>query len=112
MKANNLGCMRFSILVLCLCMAAPPVVHAQDAIEWWILNREAMDLYAAGNYDRAVAVAQKALEVAEQNFGLDHPDVAATLHNLAFFYVGGGRLRQGRAALQALAGDLGESAGL
>jgi tetratricopeptide (TPR) repeat protein len=62
-------------------------VHAQGAgIEWDILNQEVMDLYRAGKYDRAVVVAQKALQVAEQNVGPDHPDVATSLNNLAELY--------------------------
>jgi tetratricopeptide (TPR) repeat protein len=53
------------------------------SIEWKILNQECTDLYRAGKYDRAVVVAQKALQVAEQNVGPDHPDVATSLNSLA-----------------------------
>jgi len=61
--------------------------HAQGAgIEWDILNQEVMELYRAGKYDRAIVVAQKALQVAEQNAGPDHPDVATSLNNLASLY--------------------------
>ncbi|WP_347243416.1 tetratricopeptide repeat protein, partial [Thermogutta sp.] len=60
----------------------PSIVHAQGAgIEWETLNREVMDLYRAGNYGRAVVIAQKALQVAEQNVGPNHPDVATSLNN-------------------------------
>ena len=59
----------------------------QDAgIEWENLDKEAMDLYHAGEYDRAVIIARKALEVSEKNVGLDHPDVAVSLNNLAGLY--------------------------
>ena len=40
----------------------------------------------AGKYNRAVLVAQKALEVAEENVGPDHPSVATSLENLAALY--------------------------
>ena len=61
--------------------------HAQGAgIEWETLNQEAMDLYRTGQYGRAVTVAEAALKVAEQNVGPDHPDVAASLENLAGLY--------------------------
>ena len=40
----------------------------------------------SGKYDRGVVVAKKALEVAEQNVGPDHPSVAASLNNLAELY--------------------------
>ncbi|MDA0770691.1 MAG: tetratricopeptide repeat protein, partial [Chloroflexi bacterium] len=49
-------------------------------IEWDILNQEVRELYQAGEYDRAVPMAHKALEVAEQNVGPDHPDVATSLN--------------------------------
>lgn len=39
-----------------------------------------------GQYDRTVVVAQKALEVAEQNVDPDHPAVARSLENLAALY--------------------------
>jgi hypothetical protein len=46
-----------------------------------------MTLYRAGKHDRAVVVvARKALEVAEQNLGPDHRDVATSLNNLAVLY--------------------------
>ena len=45
-----------------------------------------VDLYRAGEHDRAAVVAQTALHVAEQNVGPDHPDVAMSLNNLAALY--------------------------
>ena len=64
-----------------------PNVFAQGAgAEWETLNQKVMDLYRTGNYDRAVTVAKKALEVAEKNAGPDHPDVATSLNNLALLY--------------------------
>jgi len=68
-------------------VASRVVEQGQGAgIEWDTLNTEAMDLYRAGKYNRAVVVAQKALQVAEQNVGPDHPDVATSLNNLALLY--------------------------
>jgi tetratricopeptide (TPR) repeat protein len=62
-------------------------VHSRGAgIEWNVLIQEAAELHRAENYDRAALVAQKALQVAEQNVGPDHPDVAASLNNLAGLY--------------------------
>ncbi len=55
-------------------------------IEWDILNQEAQTLYQEGNYDRAVVVAKKSLEVAEKNAGPDHADVAFSLEKLAGLY--------------------------
>ena len=42
-------------------------------------QQEVMDLYRKGQYDRAVVVAQKALKVAGQNAGPEHPHVATSL---------------------------------
>ena len=55
-------------------------------IEWVALNNEAVSLHEHGHYDRAVVVAKKALKIAEQALGPDHPDVAAILNNLAELY--------------------------
>ena len=74
-------------LAFALLSGMSSVAHAQGAgVEWDALNREVMELYRAGAYDRAVAVAQKALRVAERNVGPDHPDVATSLENLAALY--------------------------
>ncbi len=75
------------VLTLVLLSAMPLLTHAQGAgIEWDILNQETMELYQAGKYDRAVVVARKALQVAEQNVGPHHPAVATSLNNLAGLY--------------------------
>ena len=79
--------LRIILITLVILVASATVLRAQGAgIEWEILNQEAMELFQAGKYDRAVIVAQKALEVAEQNVGRDHPDVALSLNNLAELY--------------------------
>ena len=59
--------------------------HAQG-IEWEILNKEVVALYQQGQYDRAVIVAKKAIEVAEKAIGRDHPDVATSLEKMAALY--------------------------
>lgn len=69
-------------------------------IEWEILNQEVMELRQAGKYDRAVLLAHKALQVAEQNVGPDHPDVARSLGNLAALYRATGRGSQAEALEQ------------
>ena len=75
------------VLALAFLGAMPSIAHAQGAgIEWDILNQEVMELYRVGKYDRATLIAQKALQVAEQNVGPDHPDVATSLENLAALY--------------------------
>ena len=57
-----------------------------QGIEWKTLNDEVMSLYRQGRYDSAVVVAKRALQVAEQSLGPDHPSVATILNNLAELY--------------------------
>jgi hypothetical protein len=47
------------------------------------LNLKSAAAKREGKYDRDVLVAQKALEVAEQNVGENHSEVATTLNNPA-----------------------------
>ena len=74
-----------------LCLTTPPVCAEGAGIEWDVLNDEVMELLRTGQYDRGVVVAKKALEVAEENVGPDHPDVATSLNNLASLYKTMGR---------------------
>ena len=69
-----------------LCLATPPVWADGAGIEWDVLNDEVKKLYRTGQYDRGVVVAKKALDVAEQNVGANHPDVATSLNTLAELY--------------------------
>ncbi|MBM4111486.1 MAG: tetratricopeptide repeat protein, partial [Phycisphaerae bacterium] len=64
-----------------------PAAFSQGAgIEWDTLNKEVMRLFQAGDYKRATVIAEKALKVAEENVGPDHPSVATSLGNLAELY--------------------------
>ena len=82
-----MDCTRTIATALMLLSLATSSAFAQGAgLEWEILNEEVKELYRTGKYDRAVAVAKKALEVAEENVGLNHPDVATSLNNLAALY--------------------------
>ena len=56
------------------------------ATEWESLTGEVMKLYSAGDYTQGVIVAKRALQVAQQNDGPDHPNVALSLGNLAELY--------------------------
>ena len=55
-----------------------------------ILNDEVVSLYQKGEYTRATKVAKKALHIAEETLGKNHPDVALSLNNLARLYYGQG----------------------
>ena len=85
---------RVGMVVLLLLLPTSSVFAQGAGIEWDTLNKEVMELYRAGNYDRAVTVAKKSLEVAGRNTGLDHPSVATSLNNLAELYKTQGQYAQ------------------
>ena len=82
-----------TVFLLLLLFGAAASAHAQG-IEWEALNKEVMSLNQKGQYDRAVVVAKKALDVAEKAVGPDHPSVATSLNNLALLYNTQGRYAQ------------------
>ena len=71
---------------LLLLLVVPSVLAQGAGIEWDILNQEVRELYRTGKYERAVVVAKKALQVAEQNVGPDHPAVATSLNSLGMLF--------------------------
>ena len=74
------------LVAICWCALLLTGPAAAQSIEWKTLGQEASTLYRQGKYDQAVVVAKKALEVAEREFGPEHPDVATSLNNLAGLY--------------------------
>jgi Tfp pilus assembly protein PilF len=73
----------FVALLFILCTGI--TAYAQG-VEWETLNNEVVSLYKQGRHDRAIVVARKAIQVAEQTVGPNHPSVATGLNNLAFLY--------------------------
>lgn len=55
------------------------------------LNREVFSLYRDGDYERALARALEASELALRTLGEEHPEHAASIENLAAIYKGMGR---------------------
>ena len=80
-----------TLIALAALLSAPSVCAEGAGIEWEILNDEVRELYRTGQYARAVVVGKKALKVAEEIVGPDHPSVATTLNNLAALYRATGR---------------------
>ncbi|MEK6742204.1 MAG: tetratricopeptide repeat protein [Nitrospirota bacterium] len=74
-----------ALLLLLLAFGTGVPAYAQGT-EWDMLNAEVMSLYKQGHYDRAIVVAKKALQVAEQAVSPNHADVATSLNNLALLY--------------------------
>jgi hypothetical protein len=50
------------------------------------LNKQVTELYQAGKFNEAVPIAQEAVELSEKALGLDHPNTALALSNLARLY--------------------------
>nr|WP_187329212.1 CHAT domain-containing tetratricopeptide repeat protein [Halomicronema hongdechloris] len=55
------------------------------------LNQQVIELYQAGRYQEAIPLAEEALAIRRQQLGERHPDVAASLNNLAALYEAQGR---------------------
>ncbi|MBI2354999.1 MAG: tetratricopeptide repeat protein [Deltaproteobacteria bacterium] len=82
-----------ALLLLIHLLGTGVPAHALDS-ELQTLNKEVISLYRQGRYDDAAVVAQKALQVAEQSLGPNHPDVAECLNNLAGMYKTQGQYAQ------------------
>jgi tetratricopeptide (TPR) repeat protein len=95
-----LGLIARGLAALGLAVPGPEKRARQDidrqlvAGEWAVLSEEVMSLYQKGQYDRAVVVAKKALNVAEKAGGSNHPSVAVSLNNLALLYQAQGQYAQ------------------
>jgi len=86
---------RIVMAALVVFLSGTAIVHAQGAgIEWDILNQEVMELLRQGNYAKAAVLAHKTLDVAVDNVGPDHPDVATILENMAIMYRATGRAKE------------------
>ncbi len=87
---RTLSALSFSLVVL---LGSGAFAHGQG-VEWEALNKQVLSLYQKGQYDRAVVVAKKALDVAEKAVGPNHPSVATSLNNLAELYRAQGQYAQ------------------
>jgi tetratricopeptide (TPR) repeat protein len=74
------------ILYCALRMTPGLAAKTEDASEADSLNRRVVDLYQAGKYQEAIPIARQLLEIYEKINGLDHPDTATGLNNLALLY--------------------------
>jgi CHAT domain-containing protein/Flp pilus assembly protein TadD len=68
--------------------AAPTPPSQRDAKieEARSLSKEVVTLIARGEYDEALRKAMRALEIRQRIFGIEHPDVASALVNIAYIY--------------------------
>ena len=81
--------MRIALLMVSL--ASCLVSGCTQKGSWDKLNIKAVSLYEQGLYAKAAKVAEKALRVAEEEFGSEHTNVGTSLNNLAEIYGAQGR---------------------
>jgi tetratricopeptide (TPR) repeat protein len=86
-EVNNAELQRAKLL------AANPE-QAKTHEEAILLNDMGLKLYEAGHYDQAEPLYQRSLAILEKTLGIDHPDVAASLDNLAGLYQGQAKYQQ------------------
>jgi CHAT domain-containing protein/Tfp pilus assembly protein PilF len=82
-KEKNAPTGRYEIQVVELRAAVESDHALQEARK---LNAEFRKLFAAGSYDEAQQLAERALEIREKTLGSEHPNVAASFNSLAILY--------------------------
>lgn len=84
-------------LFFALCLT--PVLAQGVHDKWDTLNNLADQLVKSGDYEQAIMVAKKALNVAEKTLGSDHPHVAESLDKLAWVHYKRGEYAQAESLL-------------
>ncbi|WNZ44126.1 tetratricopeptide repeat protein [Leptolyngbya boryana CZ1] len=82
---------------------APPPLSAAQAAQWKEtegLRAEMYRLYQAGEFGKAIELAEKVLAIAEKILPPNHPNLAQSINNLAFLYRAQGRLSEAEPLLQ------------
>jgi tetratricopeptide (TPR) repeat protein/CHAT domain-containing protein len=79
------------IIFAVFAMWAVPTAKAQRSDDLETLNRQVERLYQGGKYAEATEIAERAVNLAEQKFGRDHPDVVMEINNLSELYRARGR---------------------
>ena len=91
-----MGILRVFTILLTISLAVVATVRAQTSEDLSKFNRQVVRLYQAGKYADAILIARQALQLVEQKFGPDHPNVGTTLNNLALLYHAQGRYAEAK----------------
>ena len=83
--ARPLGKSPFVLLALGLWILACPASFAKGD-DPNALNQQVNQLIEQGKYQEAIPIAERAVELAKRVRGLEHPDTALSLNNLAELY--------------------------
>ena len=77
---------KFLKITAVLALAAMIASNASAAESWGTLNQQVIELYQKKYYTKAVPLAQRALDVAESDYGSNSPETVLALNNLAMLY--------------------------
>ena len=88
-----------TLLVLSAC-AAHQTPSSAPQEEWLALNRHFISLFTRGDFDQALATAQKEVDLAQGFTPRDNADLATSLNNLGVTYFAMGRFEEAREPLQ------------
>jgi CHAT domain-containing protein/tetratricopeptide (TPR) repeat protein len=91
LRRNSLYAAAVIVFVTSWIALAAMAAHAQGSGDVDFLSKQVGQLAGAGKYAEAAAIANRALDLAERQFGPDHPTVSIALNNLAFVYSAQGR---------------------
>jgi CHAT domain-containing protein/Tfp pilus assembly protein PilF len=99
------ACVLRIIAILFLALVASPSLGAQDTQEGSIeeakqLSARVVELYGQAHYEEAIPLAQRALAIAENLLGPDHPDIGILLNSLAALYTATGAYENAEPLLQ------------
>lgn len=86
----RLSCRIFAGVVIAACLHVGPAGAQSQSAEIDRLNKKVFELYKAQEFEQAIPLARRALEMAERS-GPQHGTVAAPLNNLASLYEALGR---------------------
>ena len=81
---------RIYALFFILMVAQLTIPGGAQAQTWKELNAKSEEFGREGRYLEGISVAEEALRVAEKKFGLDHTNVAISLHNLSLLHASQG----------------------
>jgi CHAT domain-containing protein/Tfp pilus assembly protein PilF len=96
-SARRIGLI-LAAMLLAVSFTGAPGIAQQDELP--ALEKRVRELYQAGNFSEAIALAQRVLAMQEKALGPDHPDVWLSLNNLAALYENQGRYAEAEPLLK------------
>ena len=91
LRRNSLHAAALIVLVACSTALGATPTSAQGSDDLDALKTQTVELFRAGKYTEGATIANRALDLAERQFGPDHPTISVALNNLAMLYSAQGR---------------------